>query len=145
MEVTVKTLIPELAQSLKANAGDEGALHAVFKAVHDAGNVPQAVALLELWSEAAHGERLPDAVLAELYYLTAMRAPEALSRELCRTALDLCPSHADALSLLEELTDETWADELCARYQNFLEDAPSHEASPRFRVAMIERQVWAQC
>jgi hypothetical protein len=143
MEVTVKRSIAELTRRLKSNPRDEAALFAVFRAVRDGDLVEELVALLEIWAEAEQGEAVPDRAMAELYFRIAVRSTDVKARELSRAALNLCPGHAGALAMFEVLADEAWTDELCARYQAFLEDAPFHEVAPRVRAAMIDRLVEA--
>jgi len=144
MVFTRKKSLAELTRHLVSHSGDEAALSAVCTAVRDGGHVEELVALLESCSNAAHGPSLPDHAMAELSFRIAKGSTGAHARELCRTALDLCPVHVAALSLFEELSDASWTDELCARYQIFLEDAPSHGVSPEVCEAVTNKLVEAE-
>ncbi len=137
--------ISNLAQQLYAQPGNDAALLAIFSAVRDASQVNELAALLELWSEAGQAHGVPDRTMAELYFRVASHSSGAHARELCRMALDLFPAHAAALSLFEELTCESWDDELRARYQTFLEDAPFHGVPPQTRAAVLEKLIHAEC
>lgn len=140
----MKTSISELAQELNAYPGSDAALFAIFGAIRDGGLAHELAAVLTLWSAAEQAHSVPDRTLAELYFLIATRSSGAHALELCRTALDLLPAHAGALSLFEALADESWTDELCARYQTFLEDAPFHDVPAHVRAAVLDKLVRAQ-
>ncbi len=144
MMFTLKRSLAELTRRLVSHPGDEAALSAVCTAVRDGGRVEELVALLELCSNAGRGDSLHDHAMAELAFRIAKGATDGPARELCRTALDLSPVHVAALSLFEELTDPSWTDELCARYQIFLEDAPSHGVSPDLCEAVTIKLVEAE-
>ncbi|HVZ33997.1 MAG TPA: hypothetical protein VG963_16335 [Polyangiaceae bacterium] len=60
------------------------------------------------------------------------------ARFLAHQALDLTPGSFEALSLLELLTPPAQRYELCARYEAFLEDAPTHGEAPRVREQLIQ-------
>ena len=120
--------LAELTRHLVSHPGDDAALSAVCMAVRDGAEIEELVALLQSCSNA--GDSFADHATAELAFRIATGASDAHARELCRTALDLCPVHVAALSLFEKLADASWTDELCARYQMFLEDGPAHGVSP---------------
>ena len=144
MEAIVKRSISEQGQPLNAQAGSDAELVAIFNAVRDGSHVNELLALLQLWSQAEQGPNVSDRTMAELYFILASRSSGAHARELCRTALDWFPAHVAALSLFEELADESWTDELCARYQTFLEDAPFHDVPPQARAAVQEKLIRAE-
>ncbi len=125
-----KRSLAELTRHLVSHPSDEAALSAVCVAIRDGGQIEEVVALLELGSNPEQADSLPDHAMAELCFRIAKECTGANARELCRTALNLCPVHLAALSLFEELAYASWTDELCARYQIFLEDAPAHGVSP---------------
>ncbi len=60
------------------------------------------------------------------------------ARFLAHQALDLTPGSGDALSLLELLTPPAQRYELCARYEAFLNDAPTHAEAARVREQLIQ-------
>ena len=133
--------LAKLTRHLMSPPSDEAALSAVCVALRDGSEVGELVTLLELCSNAQRGDSLPEHAMAELSFRIAKGATGAHARELCRTALDLCPVHVAALSLFEELADASWTDELCARYQIFLEDAPLHGVSPDICEA-VTNKLW---
>lgn len=144
METVVKGSIPELAQHLHGQAGSEAELFAVFSAVRVEREVSELSALLQSWSQAEQGPHVSDRTMAELYFILATKTSGAQARELSRTALDWCPAHLAALSMFEELVDESWTDELCARYQTFIEDAPFFNVPPEARAAVREKLMRAE-
>jgi len=144
MEDDVKSSMFEVTRHLASHTGDQAALLAVFEAVRDAGRVDELVALLELWTQAEQGDGVPDREMAELYFRIAKRSKRAHALASCRTALDLYPAHLGALLLFEELADASWMDELCARYQTFLEDAPSQGVSPHVQQTVTTKLIEAE-
>ncbi len=144
MNATVKRSIPELARHLKLQPGTEAELFALLGTVRDGGLVDELVTLLESWPQAEQGDCVPDLAMAEVYFRIAKTSSRGRALELCRTALDLCPVHGDALSLFEELADATWTDELCARFQVFLEDAPLHGVPEHTRATVLDKLLRAE-
>ncbi len=144
METIVNRSISELAQQRHGQAGSDAELFAAFSTVREGSQVNELLALLKLWSQAEQGPGVSDRTMAELYFMLAARSSGAHARELCRTALDWFPAHVAALSLFEELVDESWADELCARYQTFIEDAPLHGVPPQAYAAVREKLILAE-
>lgn len=144
MEATVNGSISELTKQPNARAGSDADLFAVFSAARAESQVNELAALLESWSQAEQGPAVSDRTIAELYFILATKCTGAKARELCRTALDFCPAHFAALSLFEELVDETWADELCARYLTFIEDAPFHGVPAEARTLVHDKLVRAE-
>jgi len=141
---TSKKSLAELTRGLVSHPGDEAALSALCAALRDGGEVEELVALLESYSSGGEGDSLPDHAIAELTFRIAQGSESAQARELCRTALDLCPVYVAALSLFEELADASWTDELCARYQIFLEDASAHGVSPEVCEAVTNKLAQAE-
>ncbi len=139
MEVPVNRPILELTRRLKSNPGDETALFGFCRAVRSQGRVEELVALLDVWSKAEHDEGVPDHAIAELYFRIALRSSEAHARRLCRTALDVSPAHLGALLLFDSLVDESFADELLARCQAFLEEAPFQHISAEAQAFVVDK------
>lgn len=144
METVVNGAISELAQHINAQGASEAELFAVFSAVGVERQVSELAALLQSWAQAEQGSSLSDRTVAELYFTLATRSSGAQARELSRTALDWFPAHLAALSLFEELVDPSFTDELCARYQTFIEDAPLHGVPPETRTAVLEKLMRAE-
>lgn len=137
--------LAELTRDLVAHPHDEVALCAVRTALRDGGDIEELVALLEACANGGLGDGLPEPVVAQLTFRIAEGSDRAHARELCRTALDLCPTHGDALSLFEELADDAaWTEELCARYQIFLEDAAEHDVAPELCEAVSHKLAKAE-
>ncbi len=141
---TLKRSLFELTRHLVSNPSDEAALSAVCVALRAGGQVEDVIALLELHSNAGQGDGLLDRAMAELSFRIAAGSTAADARELCHTALDLYPVHVAALSLFEELTDPSWTDELCARYEMFLEAAPSQGVAADICEAVTNKLVEAE-
>jgi hypothetical protein len=136
--------LAELTRALVSQPKDGAALAAVCAALGDGGQVEELVGLLDSCANGEQGESLPDHAIAELCFRIAKGSSDAHGRELCRAALDRHPVHVPALSLFEQLADAAWTDELCARYQIFLEDASLHNVAPDICESVTSRLVEAE-
>ncbi len=144
MVSTLKRSLAELTRYLVAHPKDGAALAAVCAALRDGGQVEELVGLLDSCTNGEQGDSLPDHAIAELFFRIAKESSDAHGRELCRAALDRYPVHVPALSLFEQLADASWTDELCARYQIFLEDAPLHGVAADICAVVTNKLVEAQ-
>ncbi len=124
---TVERSLAELTRDFVSRPNDRVALLKVCAALLGEGQVEEVIGALE---DCANADGLPDHDLAELSFRIAKGCTDAHARELCRLALGRDPVHAAALSLFEQLADAPWTDELCARYELFLEHAPLHGVAP---------------
>lgn len=144
MQAMLTRSMSEPAHEPHTQPTGEAEVVAAFAAALDAGRVNELVALLATWTEAEQGPAVSERTMAELYFAIAAKSSGARARELARTALDWFPAHLEALSLFEKLIDVSWADELCARYQTFLEDAPLHDVPPAAQNAIREKLIRAE-
>jgi tetratricopeptide (TPR) repeat protein len=138
VEVTVQKAIAELARHVKSNPEDDVARARLFEALREDGHGRALSTMLAWWSDAAQGQATPPRLMADLYYLMASRSEGEQARALCRSALELCPGHANALELLETLSGPDARDELVEHYLSFLKEVPFHAIAARIRVSLID-------